>query len=271
MCICPVPSHTLFTKQPFHFSYSFQFTLFFLPILVQILSHFGASHRQVNQLPAKYTKMRFTSVIKTLGALFAAVASAQQYAGEVIDTKLPNVPGSEIAFFKIPGVTDGTKPKAANLTLINYYSHGSNDKRLVESKVQRAVIIIHGLNRDPDTYQANMQSALAQFTGDSNINKDSVAILAPYFPNGDDKDTGGYPWNASLKAGGARSYTSAMVWKGSQWSAGGNNQYPYLSTSTSSYTVLDTLVQYFDNKSLFPNMKQIIVAGHSLGAQTVHR
>jgi hypothetical protein len=218
-----------------------------------------------------YTTMRFTSVFETLGALFAVVASTQQYAGEVIDTKLPIVPGAEIAFFKIPGVTDGTKPKAANLTLINYYSHGSNDKRLVESKVQRAVIIVHGLNRDPGTYQANMQSALAQFTGDSNINKDSVAILAPYFPNGDDKDTGGYPWNATLKAGGARSYTSAMVWKGSQWSAGGNNQYPYLSTSTSSYTVLDTLVQYFDNKSLFPNMKQIIVAGHSLGAQTVHR
>jgi hypothetical protein len=86
----------------------------------------------------------------------------------------------------------------------------------------------------------------------------------------DDKGSG-YPWNTSLAAGGARSYTSALVWKGSQWAAGGNNQYPYKSTTTSSYTVLDTLVQYFDNKALFPNMKQIVVAGHSLGAQTVHR
>jgi hypothetical protein len=35
--------------------------------------------------------------------------------------------------------------------------------------------------------------------------------------------------------------------------------------------VLDTLVRYFDDRTLFPNMKQIVVAGHSLGAQTVHR
>lgn len=128
--------------------------------------------------------MQITSALTALGALFAAVTSAQQYAGEVIDTNLPNVPGSEIAFFKIPGVMDSNKKKAANLTLINYYSHGSNGKRLVESKVQRAVIIIHGLNRDPGTYESNMLSALAQVTGDSNVNKDSVAVLAPYFPNG---------------------------------------------------------------------------------------
>jgi hypothetical protein len=124
-------------------------------------------------------------VLATLGALFAAAASAQQYAGEVIDTSLPNVPGSEIAYFKISGVLDSSKKgAAANLTLINYYSHGSNGKRLDESKVQRAIIMIHGLNRDPGTYQSNMQSALAQVTSDNNINKDSVAILSPYFPNG---------------------------------------------------------------------------------------
>lgn len=128
--------------------------------------------------------MRFTSVLATLGALYADVASAQQYAGEVIDTSLPSVPGSEIAYFKIPGLLDGSKTKPANLTLINYYSHGADGKRLVESKVQRAIIIIHGLNRDPGTYQSNMQSALSQVTGDKNINKDSVAIMSPYFPNG---------------------------------------------------------------------------------------
>lgn len=98
-----------------------------------------------------------------------------------------------------------------------------------------------------------------------------VVLPCTDFNPGDDKDTGGYPWNPKLAAGGARSYTSAMVWKSSQWSAGGNNQYPYTSTKTSSFTVLDNLVQYFDNQALFPNMKQIIVAGHSLGAQTVHR
>lgn len=128
--------------------------------------------------------MRSFDVLATLVAFFAASASSQQYAGEVIDTSLPNVPGSEIAFFKIPGVMDSNKKKAANLTLINYMSHGSDGKRLVESKVQRAVIIVHGLNRDPGTYESNMLSALAQVTGDPNISRDSVAIMSPYFPNG---------------------------------------------------------------------------------------
>lgn len=70
------------------------------------------------------------------------------------------------------------------MTLINYMSYGSNGKRLVGSKVQRAVIIVHGLNRDPGTYESNMLSALAQVKGDPNINRDSVAVMAPYFPNG---------------------------------------------------------------------------------------
>jgi hypothetical protein len=131
--------------------------------------------------------MRSFSALATLVAFFAASASSQQYAGDVIDTSLPNVPGSEIAFFKIPGVMDSNKKKAANLTLINYMSRGSDGKRLVGSKVQRAVIVIHGLNRDPGTYESNMLSALSGVTGDPNINKDSVAIMAPYFANGEYK------------------------------------------------------------------------------------
>lgn len=130
--------------------------------------------------------MRFSSAFAVLGAAFTGFTSAQQYAGEVINTTLPSLPGSEIAFFKIPGVYDSKKLQGStpNLTLINYYSHGRNGKRLVESNIQRAVIVIHGLNRDPGTYQSNMASALNQVTTDPNINQDTVAILSPYFPNG---------------------------------------------------------------------------------------
>lgn len=48
-------------------------------------------------------------------------------------------------------------------------------------------------------------------------------------------------------------------------------QYPYTSTNTSSYAVLDQLIAYFSDASLFPKMVQIVIAGHSLGAQTVQR
>lgn len=157
--------HSFFQILPLH-------TLFLIPIFSL---HFSK---------ARFHKMRLVHAVLAVGALLTGSTNSQQYAGEVIDTGLPNVPGSEIAFFKIPGVMDSNKRKAANLTLINYYSHGSNGKRLVESKIQRAVIIVHGLNRDPQTYESNMLSALAQVTSDPNINKDSVAVMAPYFPNG---------------------------------------------------------------------------------------
>jgi hypothetical protein len=112
-------------------------------------------------------------------------------------------------------------------------------------------------------------SALAQVTSDPNVNRSSVVIMAPYFANGDDKGVG-YPWTNGL-APGRGSTTNALVWKSSQWSAGANNQYPYMSTNTSSFAVLDQIIRYFDNAAIFPNMKQIVIAGHSLGAQCVQR
>ena len=211
--------------------------------------------------------MQLPTFVALLAFVFAYAlpASAQQYLGDVIPNSLPGVPGSEITYFRIKDTLNKNK----NLTLINYYSHQLDDQRIVESQIQRAVVIIHGMNRDPGTYESNMMSALAQLTSDPNINRSSVAIMAPYFPNGDDKNYG-YPWTSGLSPG-RGSTSNCLVWSGSQWSAGGNNQYPYTSTNTSSYTVLDQIIQYFDNTTLFPNMKQIVIAGHSLGAQTVQR
>ena len=210
-------------------------------------------------------RLNIFAAILTLVLSFVSVVSAQQYVGDVINNSLPFVPGSEITYFRVKDTLNKNK----NLTLINYYSHQLNGQRIVESRIQRAVVIIHGLNRDPGTYESNMLSALAQVNSDPNVNRSSVVIMAPYFPNGDDKNYG-YPWTDGLSPG-RGSTSNCLVWQGSQWSAGGNNQYPYTSKNTSSYAVLDQVIQYFDNATLFPSMKQIVVAGHSLGAQTVQR
>ena len=210
--------------------------------------------------------MRFAATLAAFGASLFSVSNAQEYAGDKIATNLGFVPGAEITYWKIK---DGGKN---NLTLLNYINLQRNGSRLDPLKVKRAVVIIHGLNRDPGTYEANMISALKQ-GNNPDINLDSVAIVAPYFPNGDDKSSsvGGYPWVDGLKAT-QGSITNVLVWKSSQWSAGGNNQYPWTSPrNISSYTVLDQIIQYFDNRTMFPNMNQIVVAGHSLGAQTVQR
>ena len=81
-------------------------------------------------------------------ALFGASVLAQQYAGDKISGSLPQRSGSEIAYFKI------RDPAGQNdhLTLINYYSLGSNGKRIKPSNVQRAVIMMSGQRRDADQY-----------------------------------------------------------------------------------------------------------------------
>ncbi|THZ38116.1 hypothetical protein D6C90_06505 [Aureobasidium pullulans] len=215
----------------------------------------------------------FWKTIALLAALLLQDASAQQYLGDVItNVTYPGVPGSELVYFRVKDPAG----KNNNLTLVNYQSLGSNGKRIVPSKIKRAVIIVHGLNRDAATYMSNMLSALSQVTSDSNINQDSVVINAPSFPNGDDKNASypywDYPPGAKKKAsGGAQSWSNALVWKGSQWAGGGTNQYPVKNTNVSSYDVLDQLIQYYSDKSIFPNVNQVVIAGHSLGAQTVQR
>ena len=89
--------------------------------------------------------------------LFGRNVLAQQYAGDVIPNSMPSVPGSEFAYFRI------NDPAGANnqLTLMNYQNLLANGSRLDPNAVQRAVIVIHGLNQDPGTYMSNV-SAMSQ-------------------------------------------------------------------------------------------------------------
>ncbi|KAL3418802.1 wsc domain-containing protein [Phlyctema vagabunda] len=202
--------------------------------------------------------------VPLLLAAAASLAKAQQYQGEAYANSLPGVPGSELAYFKISDPSGGS----ANLTLANYISHNNAGKRVEGSSTKRVVIVVHGAERDPGTYMSNLLSALSQVPN-SDVDFDSVAICAPYFPNGADKTTG-YPWTEGL-ANGRGSTSSALVWSGTVWADGGNNMYPYKTKTVSSYEALDQLLKYFDDSSIFPNMQQIVIAGHSLGAQFVQR
>lgn len=52
---------------------------------------------------------------------------------------------------------------------------------------------------------------------------------------------------------------------------GDNNQYPRNQVATSSFDCIDQIIQYFADKSRYPNIQQIVVGGHSAGAQFVQR
>lgn len=193
-----------------------------------------------------------------------AVAAAQQYAGNVIPNSLPKVPGSNITYFLI---SDPGGPNQ-DLTLINYYSLQADGSQLDNSQLRRIMIVIHGLDEDPETYMSYGLSALAQVS-DPNVNFSTVAIMAPFFPSGGQKGTG-YPWTYGLPPC-EGSTSNCLVWYGTTWAGGANDQYPCNSTITSSYAVLDQIIHYYDDVTIFPNMNQIVIAGHSLGGQTVQR
>jgi hypothetical protein len=133
--------------------------------------------------------MRFSSSRRAfaLAAFSLGLVSSQQYAGETIPNSLPTTPGAQITYFNIPDGNGG------NTTLINYFSFPGG-KRQDESKVQRAIIIVHGKNQDPATYWAVTWAAINYANAiDATITEETVSIIAPFFANGDDKGTG-YPW-----------------------------------------------------------------------------
>jgi hypothetical protein len=109
-------------------------------------------------------------------SLCAGSALAQQYLGRTIPNSLPAAPkGSELTFFNIRDLQAGLP----NATLINYYSLPGG-QRQNQTKVQRAVILIHGQLRNPESFWDNTHDAMALATKlNPSVNDETVAMIAP--------------------------------------------------------------------------------------------
>jgi hypothetical protein len=141
--------------------------------------------------------MRLTSSRKSsLACLALAIGgvSAQQYVGAPVNNSLPSTSGAVVTYFNV------VDSSGKNATLLNYFS-APNGQRQDESKVQRAIIIIHGLNRDPWDYFGYIWNLIPNAAQNiSEISQETVSIMSPYFPNGADKNFG-YPWTDGLAPG----------------------------------------------------------------------
>jgi pimeloyl-ACP methyl ester carboxylesterase len=119
-------------------------------------------------------------------------------------------------------------------------------------RVSRALIMIHGTNRNPDTYFATAMAAafLAHAL-------DDTIVIAPRFASaqGSCHD----PLDAN-----EISYSCG----GDSWRSGGvAASHP----DVTSFHFLDSLLTKLADKKVFPNMSVIVVAGHSAGGQVVAR
>ncbi len=115
-----------------------------------------------------------------------------------------------------------------------------------QPQVTRAVIIQHGKGRDVEGYFGSMRMA-AQTSG---VTAQTI-IIAPYFQKG------------------SIHLSSELRW--GEWKWGQRSSSGFGLARRSSFAVYDEFIAMLAKKSNFPNLQEIVIAGHSAGGQFAQR
>jgi pimeloyl-ACP methyl ester carboxylesterase len=117
--------------------------------------------------------------------------------------------------------------------------------------INRAVLILHGRLRDADVYFRSAKTAQTA-AGDAG---NAAIMIVPQFLTGIDIDAYQLP-------------PETLRWTLEGWEGGDPALGP---ASASSFDALDAILAKLADRNIFPNLKQVVVAGHSGGAQVVQR
>jgi len=215
-------------------------------------------------------KMAFHSLILA-GAffwLFSPVAHAQSAAEEAgafekpVVIEAPTLPADSRSYGEPPA-----NPATTYFPVLPYESAPDATPLLVpvasnhpldgdHAAITRAIIVIHDVSRDAN-------SALGLMTALAGSQNAQTMIIAPQFLLGSDIAR----YADRLPNDGH----DLARWGFGAWEDGGDSTQPSPQKSVSSFTVMDLLVMYFAEKPYFPNLKEIIVAGHGAGGDFVLR
>lgn len=129
---------------------------------------------------------------------------------------------------------------------------------LNKTDITRAVIVLNGKDRTCWSDWTAMNNALYNATyDDPTIERAHISIMAPCFFT-----------EADLVAGAAQD--DQLIWDNTTWISGHSNVADSPS-NFSTYDVLDALVAYYMNTTIYPNLQVVVVAGHSAGGQMTQR
>lgn len=128
----------------------------------------------------------------------------------------------------------------------------SHDLYARNPSIRRALIIVHGTLRNADHYFRTAMAA-ASLAGALN----DTLVIAPAFhsADGDCKDT-------------LAPHEVSWSCHGDSWRSGGR---AISDPGLSSFDFLDRILRRLADRSVFPNLRQVVIAGHSAGGQFVAR
>jgi pimeloyl-ACP methyl ester carboxylesterase len=127
----------------------------------------------------------------------------------------------------------------------------SRDWSEPQAGITRAVLVLHGLLRNADVYY---RSALAAQAAAGEAGKTSI-MISPQFLAGIDVEAHHLP-------------ADTLHWSLDGWEGGDPAEGPQ---PASSFDALDAILARLADRHLFPDLKQVVVAGHSGGGQIVQR
>jgi pimeloyl-ACP methyl ester carboxylesterase len=119
------------------------------------------------------------------------------------------------------------------------------------ANVSRIVILLHGRLRDADAYLLSAQHALAAAQTDPT----HTLLLVPQFL-------------ATADIGEHGLAIDTLHWEWTSWMGGDDAIGP---APISSFDVLDAFIEQFADRVRYPALRDVVVAGHSGGAQVAHR
>ncbi|MFJ3464547.1 hypothetical protein [Achromobacter spanius] len=117
--------------------------------------------------------------------------------------------------------------------------------------IKQVLIVIHGVKRDADNYY---ETAAALVAADPARASDTL-VLAPRF-------------SGSIDSG----FAGMAAWRKASWEDGQESvQATGRPAPVTSFQVLDDLLRSLDDRKRLPALAGLVLAGHSAGAQLVHR
>lgn len=142
--------------------------------------------------------------------------------------------------------------------------YGSVDiEKAIPNTAKLAFLTFHGALRNAQDYFCSAERII-RARPSQDLKQEDILVMAFKFHYQMDADFHSNLTNA----------TGLLWWNGSKplgdYRVGGSAD-PEVDDTVDSFEVLDDVILYLNNKDLFPNLKTILIVGHSAGGQTVAR